>query len=89
MIEKLKEDKTSVLFIDTHNNHGMAEQRRLFVELMNHGCDVPVIIGRAYKDLTAEQLQLYAGTDMGGLLVDGLGDGVFLKHGELWAGQTG
>jgi (E)-4-hydroxy-3-methylbut-2-enyl-diphosphate synthase len=78
LIQKLKEDKTTVLFIDTYNAHGMAEQRRIFVELMNHGCDVPVIIGRAYGDLTPEQLQLYAATDMGGLLVDGLGDGVFI-----------
>ncbi len=56
----------------------MAEQRRLLVELMQANCEVPVIIGRAYGDLTAEQLQLYAATDMGSLLVDGLGDGVFI-----------
>jgi (E)-4-hydroxy-3-methylbut-2-enyl-diphosphate synthase len=78
LIARLKEDKTSVLFIDTYNKHGMAEQRRLFVELINKGCDVPVIIGRAYADLTTEQLQLYASTDLGGLLVDGLGDGIFI-----------
>ena len=78
LIARLKEDKTSVLFIDTYNKHGMAEQRRLFVELINKGCDVPVIIGRAYADLTTEQLQLYSSTDLGGLLVDGLGDGVFI-----------
>jgi (E)-4-hydroxy-3-methylbut-2-enyl-diphosphate synthase len=78
LIDKLKGDRTAVLLIDTYNGHGMAEQRRLFVELMNKGCDVPVIIGRAYRDLTVEQLQLYAATDFGGLLVDGLGDGVFI-----------
>ncbi|HEY3405252.1 MAG TPA: (E)-4-hydroxy-3-methylbut-2-enyl-diphosphate synthase [Ohtaekwangia sp.] len=78
LVEKLKMDKTSVLFIDTYNKHGMAEQRRLFVELMNHACDVPVIIGRAYGDLSQEQLQLYTATDFGGLLVDGLGDGIFI-----------
>lgn len=78
LINKLKEDGTAVLFIDTDNGHGMAEQRRLFVELMNKECDVPVIIGRAYKDLTTEQLQLYAATDFGGLFVDGLGDGIFI-----------
>lgn len=78
LIQKLKSDKTTVLFIDTHNKHGMAEQRRLFVELMNNECDVPVIIGRAYANLTQEQVQLYAATDFGGLLVDGLGDGVFI-----------
>jgi len=78
LIQKLKDDRTSVLFIDTYNNHGMPEQRRLFVTLMNAACDVPVIIGRAYKDLPLEQLQLFSATDMGGLLVDGLGDGVFI-----------
>ncbi|SKC57186.1 (E)-4-hydroxy-3-methylbut-2-enyl-diphosphate synthase [Ohtaekwangia koreensis] len=78
LIAKLKEDKTAVLFIDSYNKHGMAEQRRLFVELINQQCDVPVIIGRAYADLSSEQLQLYASTDLGGLLVDGLGDGVFI-----------
>lgn len=78
LIEKLKRDKTVVLLIDTYNAHGMAEQRRLFVELINNECKVPVVIGRAYKNLAAEQLQLEAATDLGGLLIDGLGDGVFI-----------
>ena len=78
LIAKLQSDATAVLFTDTYNAHGMAEQRRFFVELMNKGCDVPVIIGRAYRDLSSEQLQLYAATDLGGLLVDGLGDGIFI-----------
>lgn len=78
LIKKLQSDSTAVLFIDTYNGHGMPEQRRLFVELINKECDVPVIIGRAYRDLTGEQLQLYAATDFGGLLVDGLGDGIFI-----------
>ncbi|MBK5279218.1 MAG: (E)-4-hydroxy-3-methylbut-2-enyl-diphosphate synthase [Bacteroidia bacterium] len=78
LIFKLNYDPTSVLLIDTYNNHGLAEQRRLFVELMNKNCDVPVIIGRAYGNLTPEQLQLYAATDFGGLLIDGLGDGSFI-----------
>jgi (E)-4-hydroxy-3-methylbut-2-enyl-diphosphate synthase len=78
LITKLKSDVTAVLFTDTYNAHGMAEQRRLFVELMNKGCNTPVVIGRAYQDLSVEQLQLYAATDFGGLLVDGLGDGIFI-----------
>jgi (E)-4-hydroxy-3-methylbut-2-enyl-diphosphate synthase len=78
LIDALQKDRTAVLFIDTHNAHGMAEQRRLFVTLMNKACDVPVVVGRAYADLDIEQLQLYAATDFGGLLVDGLGDGIFI-----------
>jgi (E)-4-hydroxy-3-methylbut-2-enyl-diphosphate synthase len=45
---------------------------------MEHNCSVPVVIGRAYQDITTQQLQVYSGTDIGGLLIDGLGDGVFL-----------
>ncbi len=78
LIDKLRADKTAVLFIDTHNHHGMPEQRRLFVALMEAGCEVPVIIGKAYRDLSLDQLQLYAATDFGGLFVDGLGDGIFI-----------
>jgi (E)-4-hydroxy-3-methylbut-2-enyl-diphosphate synthase len=56
----------------------MPEQRRLFVALLEAGCEVPVIIGKAYRNLSLEQLQLYAATDFGGLFVDGLGDGIFI-----------
>lgn len=77
-IERIKKDSTVVLLIDTYNDHGMAEQRRLFVELLNQDCQVPVMVGRAYADLSPDQLQLYSATDLGGLLIDGLGDGVFI-----------
>ncbi len=79
LINKLNSDPTAVLVIDTSNNHGLAEQRRLFVELINGNCDVPVIIARSYRNLTPEQLQLYSATDIGGLLIDGLGDGIFIE----------
>ena len=76
LISKLKTDTTTVLMIDTYNNHGMAEQRKLFIELINNDCNTPVVIGRAYGDLSLTQLQLQAATDMGALLIDGLGDGI-------------
>ena len=75
---KLKADKTAVLLIDTHNKNGIAEQRRLFVALINNEIHTPVIIGRAYTDLSEEQLQLSAASDIGALLLDGLGEGIFI-----------
>ena len=78
-ISKLKADATVVLMIKTNNKHGMAEQRRLFMKLMNANCDTPVIIGRDYENLSEEEFQLQASTDLGALLLDGLGDGVFLR----------
>ena len=87
-ISKVKADKTAVLLIDSMNTHGMAEQRRLFIELMDNNCDVPVIIGRAYQNLTTEQLQLHSATDMGALLTDGLGDGIFIAAEDCGSDQS-
>ena len=78
LISRLKEDSTAVLLIDTWNAHGMAHQRCLFMKLMIADCQVPVIIGRAYGGLSEEKLQLQSATDMGALLLDGLGDGIFI-----------
>jgi (E)-4-hydroxy-3-methylbut-2-enyl-diphosphate synthase len=77
-ITALKADPTAVLLIDTHNAHGMAEQRRLVFELLAQECPVPVIIGRAYGAISNDTLVLHSSTDMGPLLIDGLGDGVFI-----------
>lgn len=79
LLSKLSSDKTAVLVLDTLNAHGMAEQRRFFADLINARCEVPVIIQRQYSNITFDQFQLYASTDVGGLLVDGLGDGVWLS----------
>ncbi len=78
LIVKLKNDPTTVLLIDTYNEHGMAEQRQIFRELLAQNCSTPVIIGRFYGDLPSENMQLFSATDMGALLIDGLGDGIFI-----------
>lgn len=78
-LAKLKNSACAILIIDTDNNHGMAEQRKLFTDLINEGCRNPVVISRTYSNLTAELLQLYSATDIGALLIDGLGDGIFIR----------
>ena len=73
---KLKADETAVLLTETHNKNGIAEQRRFFVELINNEIKTPVIIRKTYTDLSQEEVQLYAASDIGALLLDGLGDGI-------------
>lgn len=80
LLEALQQDKAAVLVLETNNKHGLAEQRRAFMKLINAEISTPVIIKRDYKHLTEDQLQIYAATDVGGLLIDGLGDGVMLAH---------
>ena len=78
VIERLKKDSNIVLLIDTDNLHGMSEQRRFFIELLESNCKTPVIISRKYQTISNEEFQLYSATDIGGLFVDGLGDGIYL-----------
>ncbi len=82
IICKTKKDKTVVFFIDSRNIHGLAEQRWIFVKLINAKNQAPVIIRRTYGKLSVSELQLYSSTDIGGLFIDGLGDGICLATNE-------
>jgi len=80
LLQKLTEEKGKVvLWIYTTNAHAMPELRRLFIVLEDKKINFPVLIERFYTDLSEEHVQLHASTDVGGLLIDGMGDGVILK----------
>ncbi len=88
-LNKIKNDKTVVLVLQTDNLAGMAEQRRVFFDLLNSEILNPVIIKRDYSSITFENLQLYSSTDLGSLLIDGLGDGVWISVDELKVENSG
>ena len=88
LLARLKTDATAVLLIDTYNRNGVSEQRRLFAKLMNEGVKTPVVVGRAYGNLLEEQLQLSASSDFGALLLDGLGDGIFIAAENCGSDQS-
>jgi (E)-4-hydroxy-3-methylbut-2-enyl-diphosphate synthase len=78
-------DKTLVFVLETDAEYGMMDQRAFFFKLMNMGIDTPVIIKRSYHFAESETIaqkelkaQLYAATDLGALLLDGFGDGVWM-----------
>ena len=75
-------DRTAVLVLETSAVHGMAEQREFFIALLKNNIQLPVIIKRTYTDISADDLMLYAATDLGALFTDGLGDGVWIAAPE-------
>lgn len=77
-IKKIKADSKTILILTTDNLHGMAEQRRMFFELIKNKIENPVIIKRHHKNAAFNELMLYSSTDLGALLIDGFGDGVWL-----------
>ena len=78
LLRRLQTDTEVVMVLVTENTHAMPELRRGFFQLITHGVTCPVVIGRAYPDQALDQTQLDAATDAGGLLIDGLGDGIVL-----------
>ena len=82
-------DKSLVFVLETGEDHGMADQRAFFFKMEELGLDVPVIIKRNYDfetqdaGLQTQDLQLHASTDLGALLVDGFGDGIWIDAPQI------
>jgi (E)-4-hydroxy-3-methylbut-2-enyl-diphosphate synthase len=87
-------EQNAVLVLFSTNSHAMADLRRAFFELIQQGIENPVIIHLSYDNLNEDQIQLFAPTDAGALLIDGLGDGLMLslssnlQNGNLMANST-
>lgn len=77
---KIKNQNNIVLILETNNKNSFADQRAAFFKLMNSACDFPVIIKRSYKENNLEDLQLKSASDIGGLFLDGLGDGIWIDN---------
>ena len=74
----LSNSKT-VIILNTNQNLGMQQQRAFFAALQAQNIQVPVIIKRSYSSIDADQLMLYAASDLGALLIDGFGDGIWVN----------
>ena len=83
LLKEIKNDKTAVIVLTTNNIHGMAEQRRFFIELIEKEILNPVIIKRDYQNIDIENLRLFSSTDFGALLIEGFGDGVWINLDKL------
>ncbi|MEO8512208.1 MAG: (E)-4-hydroxy-3-methylbut-2-enyl-diphosphate synthase [Ignavibacteria bacterium] len=79
LLDAVKADKFCVLVLNTENAHGMAEERRFIIELMNKGIETPVILSHSYSGLDDEDLTISSATDHGAMLIDGMGDGIWLE----------
>ncbi|MGK9476757.1 (E)-4-hydroxy-3-methylbut-2-enyl-diphosphate synthase [Melioribacter sp. OK-6-Me] len=78
-LEIIKNDPRITFVLTTSNLHGMAEQRRVFFHMIENDIKNPIVIRRSYDTSDTEKLMLYASTDFGALLIDGLGDGIWIS----------
>lgn len=80
IITKLKQTRKTVLILESFNKNPMAELRAFFMVLETHIWKVPVVVYRKYKEDLLEDLQIKASADLGGLFLDGYGDGICLSN---------
>ena len=80
IITKLKQTRKTVLILESFNKNPMAELRAFFMTLDTHIWKVPVIIHRRYEEDVLEDLHIKASADLGGLFIDGYGDGICISN---------
>lgn len=84
-ITKLKEDENAVLCIESNNTHRMPSMRRFLIELTEQKITCPIILKVSSNAKSVDEQLIDFSTDAGALLLDGFGDGIWLKNtaGEL------
>lgn len=75
----LENRKDLVVILSSDNSHNLPALRRAFVSIMEHHLMLPVVVKVNYPIQESDQTMLHAATDVGGLLIDGLGEGIFLS----------
>jgi (E)-4-hydroxy-3-methylbut-2-enyl-diphosphate synthase len=78
--EAIRNDKTVVLCLKSSNPHTMPSVRRFIIELMNQGITCPVILAVESNDTTIDEQLIHFSTESGALLLDGMGDGIWLGN---------
>ncbi|MEO9475595.1 MAG: (E)-4-hydroxy-3-methylbut-2-enyl-diphosphate synthase [Cyclobacteriaceae bacterium] len=78
-LSKLGKLSNCVLILKTSNRHAMPALRNAFFKLSLHTNQTPVIVERTYGDINEDAMMMYPATDVGGLLIDGFGDGIMLR----------
>lgn len=79
LIKKLNSNKQTCLILEGDAHHTMPSQRSIFYKLLEEQLAIPVITKNSYGSISLDELQLYAATDFGALLIDGFSDGIWLS----------
>ncbi len=76
-IKKIDLPSNFVILLTSKNDHCMPDLRSFF--LRNHSLKNPVVFSLEYNMNYSEKLILHSSTDIGGLFIQGFGDGILIK----------
>ena len=81
-LESFTNDKTVVLCLSSTNKNALQSVRRMMMELMNRGIKNPVVLICDSNWQTSDEHLIHYAIETGGLLLDGMGDGICLGMGS-------
>lgn len=81
LLEQIGADTTAVLMLRSESRSYYTSMRMACDTILLNGITTPIILERQLDAHSPDVAALYAATDLGGLLVDGYGDGVMLTVG--------
>ncbi|MFT3825841.1 MAG: (E)-4-hydroxy-3-methylbut-2-enyl-diphosphate synthase [Chitinophagaceae bacterium] len=80
IVQAVRNDATVVLCLWSSHPHAMPSVREFVTELTNLQIDCPVILAVESHDITIDEQLIHFSTDSGALLLDGMGDGIWLMN---------
>ena len=79
-LNALREDRTAVLCLSSLNKNAMQSVRRMFSELHTQRVKNPVVLICDSPGQSPDEHLIHFATETGGLLLDGMGDGICLGY---------
>jgi (E)-4-hydroxy-3-methylbut-2-enyl-diphosphate synthase len=79
-IDQLANDPTVVLCLSSTNTNALQSVRRMLIELMERNIKNPVVLITDSNWQTPDEHLIHFATETGGLLLDGMGDGISLGY---------
>lgn len=78
--DQLANDASVVLCLSSTNSNAMQSVRRMFIELMQRNIKNPVVLITDSNWQTPDEHLIHFATETGGLLLEGMGDGICLGY---------
>lgn len=80
IVTKLKAERKAVILLESDNANRYADMRAFFMIMESIICRLSVVLVGTYNERKLLDLQIKAATDLGGLFIDGYGDGILLEN---------
>lgn len=82
-IDRIRNNPKAILIAQSNHKNRVGEHRAFVIKLIKEGCYSPVIFKRDGAINSLEDLQIQSACDLGGLFLDGLGNGIWLNNSDI------